>query len=81
MALQDDILTSSDVASLLKVAEKTVYGLAQRGDLPAFKVGGQWGFRQTAIDSWIGVEAQAASGQLPSSCPKLSPFSRENRWP
>ena len=39
MASQDDILTISEVASLLKVAEKTVYGLAQQGNLPPFKVG------------------------------------------
>ncbi len=60
MANQDDILTLPEVAGLLKVAEKTVYGLAQKGDLPAFKVGGQWRFRRTAIDSWIEVKTQAA---------------------
>ena len=60
MASQDDILTIPEVASLLKVAEKTVYGLAQKGDLPAFKVGGQWRFRRTAIDTWIEVKTHAA---------------------
>ena len=68
----DDILAIPDVASLLKVAEKTVYGPAQKGDLPAFKVGGQWRFRRTAIDSWIDVKTQAASGQLPNNGPKPS---------
>ena len=77
MASQDDILTIPDVASLLKVAEKTVYGLAQKGELPAFKVGGQWRFRRTAIDSWIDVKTQAG-GQLPSNSPKLSRSSRED---
>lgn len=33
------ILTLKDIAALLKVAEKTVYRLAQRGELPGFKVG------------------------------------------
>ena len=60
MASQDDILTIPEVASLLKVAEKTVYGLAQKGDLQAFKVGGQWRFRRTAIDTWIEVKTHAA---------------------
>ena len=60
MASQDDILTIPEVASLLKVAGKTVYGLAQKGDLPAFKVGGQWRFRRTAIDTWIEVKTHAA---------------------
>ena len=66
MASQDDILTIPEVASLLKVAEKTVYGLAQKGDLPAFKVGGQWRFRRTAIDTWIEVKTHAA-GVRPES--------------
>ena len=65
MTSQDDILTISDVAHLLKVAETTVYGLVQKGDLPAFKVGGQWRFRRTAIDSWIEVKTQAAGTNRP----------------
>ena len=58
---QDDILTISEVASLLKVADKTVYSLSQKGDLPGFKVGGQWRFSRTAIDSWIAAKTHAAS--------------------
>ena len=78
MACQDDILTIPDVSSLLKVAEKTVYGLAQKGDLPAFKVGGQWRFRRTAIDSLTDVKPQAAGGQLASNGPKPSRSTRED---
>ena len=78
MASQDDILTIPDVASLLKVAEKTVYGLAQKGDLPAFKVGGQWRFRRTAIDSWIDVKTQAAGVQPADDGARRSHSSRED---
>ena len=49
----DEILTISEVAALLKIAEKTVYVLAQRREVPGFKVGGQWRFSRTAIDLWI----------------------------
>ena len=41
MAHNDDILIIPDVATLPKVAEKTAHGLAQKVDLPAFKVGGR----------------------------------------
>ena len=61
MTIRDEILTISDVASFLKVTEKTLYGLAQKGDLPGFQVGGQWRFRRTAIDSWIDVRTNAPS--------------------
>lgn len=49
----DEILTLKEVARLLKVAEKTVYTMAQRSELPAFKVRGQWRFRREDIDRWI----------------------------
>ena len=51
--MADEILTLPEVAQLLKVAEKTVYTLAQKGQLPAFKVGGQWRFQRVDIDRWI----------------------------
>jgi excisionase family DNA binding protein len=51
--MPDEILTLPEVAQLLKVAEKTVYSMAQKGGIPAFKVGGQWRFKRTDIDAWI----------------------------
>jgi excisionase family DNA binding protein len=49
----DEILTLEEVSKLLKVAEKTVYTMAQNKELPAFKVRGQWRFRREDINSWI----------------------------
>lgn len=51
--MTDPILTLPEVAELLKVAEKTVYTMAQKHELPAFKVRGQWRFRRDDIDAWI----------------------------
>lgn len=51
--MPDAILTLPEVAALLKVADKTVYTMAQRGQLPAFKVRGQWRFKQLDLDRWI----------------------------
>jgi len=51
--MSDEILTLPEVALLLKVAEKTVYTMAQKGELPAFKVRGQWRFKRDDIDAWI----------------------------
>ncbi len=58
--MQDEILTLPEVAQLLKVAEKTVYSMAQKGQLPAFKVGGQWRFKRADLDQWI-EQQKAAS--------------------
>ena len=58
--MPDEILTLPDVAQLLKVAEKTVYTMAQKSQLPAFKVRGQWRFKRNDIDQWI-EQQKAAS--------------------
>ena len=50
MACDHDILTISDVATHLEMAEKIVYRLAQAGDLSAFKVDHDQRFRRVAID-------------------------------
>ena len=57
----DEILTIKEIASLLKIAERTAYMMVQRGDLPGFKVGGQWRFKRAAIDAWM--EAQMRLGR------------------
>jgi len=54
-------MTVKDVAAYLNVNEKTVYRLAQRGELPGFKVAGAWRFQQVDLDDWISARKQAAS--------------------
>lgn len=52
-AVESPSMTVRDVAVYLNVDEKTVYRLAQRGDLPGFKVAGTWRFKREDIDTWI----------------------------
>jgi len=47
------VMTVGEVAAYLKVNEKTVYRLAQRRDLPAFKVAEAWRFKRVDVDLWI----------------------------
>lgn len=61
--MTDEILTLPEVATLLKVADKTVYTMAQRGRLPAFKVGGQWRFKRVDLDQWIEEGKRGARSQ------------------
>ena len=51
--LPDEILTIDEVAVFLKAGKRTVYRLAQKGEIPAFKLGGTWRFRRSELDSWI----------------------------
>lgn len=51
-------LTVRDIAVLLNVDEKTIYRLAQKGDLPGFKVSGSWRFQRPDFLAWIEAQKQ-----------------------
>ena len=52
-AMSDEVLTIKEVAALLRLAEKTVYAMANAGELPAFKIRGQWRIKRTELDRWL----------------------------
>jgi excisionase family DNA binding protein len=58
--MTDEVLTIKEVAVLLKLADKTVYSMAQQGELPAFKVRGQWRIRRADFEAWMQEQAQTA---------------------
>lgn len=51
--VESEILTLGEVAAYLKAGKRTVYRLAQKGEIPAFKLGGTWRFRRSELDHWI----------------------------
>jgi excisionase family DNA binding protein len=59
--MNDDVLTIKEVAAILKLAEKTVYAMANEGELPAFKVRGQWRIRKVDFDRWMEEQAKATA--------------------
>ncbi len=56
-------MTVRDVAAYLNVNEKTVYRLAQRQELPGFKVAGAWRFRPEDIQQWVQARKTAETGK------------------
>ncbi len=51
--MEDDILTIEEVAKYLRVSERTVYDWAQKGDIPAGKIGTVWRFKKSEIEKWV----------------------------
>jgi excisionase family DNA binding protein len=51
-------MTVRDIAVVLNVDEKTIYRLAQKGDLPGFKVSGSWRFQRPDLLAWIEAQKQ-----------------------
>lgn len=50
--MSSDVLTLREVAAFLKVHPNTIYRLARTGKLPAFKIGTDWRFQRSAVESW-----------------------------
>ncbi|MCA9395150.1 MAG: helix-turn-helix domain-containing protein [Candidatus Omnitrophica bacterium] len=50
---EDAVLTIKDVAKYLSLHTSTIYRYAQKGVIPAFKVGSDWRFSRRHIDAWI----------------------------
>ena len=51
--MSDSILTIRDIADYLKVNERTIYRLAASGELPGFKIGNSWRFKQSELEQYI----------------------------
>jgi excisionase family DNA binding protein len=47
------VLTIGEVAEMLRVHPTTVYRLLKRGDIPGFKIGGNWRVSVNALDRWM----------------------------
>jgi excisionase family DNA binding protein len=59
-----DIMTIKEAAQYLKLNYMTVYKLAQKGKIPASKVGGNWRFKKEILDDWLLRQTQAAEGAV-----------------
>ena len=63
MLVIDDILDAEEVGKMLRIHSRTVIRLANQGELPGFKVGGQWRFRRKDIEDYIEEQKQRYSGK------------------
>lgn len=52
---RDDIrlLTLEAAAEILQVSKRTLLRMIQKGEVPAFKVGGQWRIRESQFKKWV----------------------------
>src|ERR1035437_9370155 len=53
MTIQHELMNVKEAAIYLRLNYMTVYKLAQKGRIPAFKVGGNWRFKKEIVDDWL----------------------------
>ena len=59
-AVVEHPLTPEDVAVLLQIDRETVYRMARRGELPAFKVSSRWRFLPSRLQRWMEEQERQA---------------------
>ena len=47
------LMSLAEVSRYLGMSERTIYGWAQEGKIPAFKLGSAWRFRRSEVDEWL----------------------------
>jgi len=74
------VMTLAEMADFLKVGHKTLMRMAQDGEIPAAKVGGQWRFLREVIEDWLERRMQGVPKeelyQLVETAPAIVPVSR-----
>jgi excisionase family DNA binding protein len=61
----DQLYTIKEVAARLRLAEKTVYAMASAGELPAFKIRGQWRVRSSELTRWVDMQPRGGGDARP----------------
>jgi PTS system nitrogen regulatory IIA component len=77
---RDEVMTLPEVASYLRLAEKTVLRMVHKGQIPCAKVASQWRFLRSLIDDWLIAKMQVVPqndlARLIESSPEVVPLAR-----
>ena len=52
-----EVMTAGQLAKYLQLDEQTIYRKAQKGQIPALRIGKTLRFKKDVIDSWIRLES------------------------
>jgi len=68
-----EVLTLPEAAAYLKVSERTIYDWAQKGKIPAGKLGSSWRFIKKDLEEWVrkSIEEPVISKRKNSNISKL----------
>ena len=68
MILPCEVFTSSEVAAMLRVSDRQIRRLIERGDLEAIRVGGIWRIKKESLSAWIDRQSDVTTA---TGSPKL----------
>ena len=50
---KDKLWTVKEVDEYLQLDEHTIYRMARKGEIPAYKIAGKWRFKKEMIEEWL----------------------------
>ena len=59
------LMSLAEVSRYLGMSERTIYGWAQEGKIPAFKLGSAWRFRRSEVDEWLEGHRSGGGSKVP----------------
>jgi len=65
--MNDRWMTIQEVADYLHVSQDLIYRLAQKGKIPASKVGGRWRLKRELIDRWMAAQSAIGEPTVPET--------------
>ena len=74
--MNETFLTTEEVLEYLQVNLRTVYRLIKAGKIPAVRVGRQWRFRKSDIDTWLNSQQSRPAASLAGPVPATEPLPR-----
>ncbi len=77
--MEDDILTIEEVAKYLRVSDRTVYDWAQKGEIPAGKIGTVWRFKKSELERWVNERLSSSSSKKSDSEVQVKNFLSPDR--
>ena len=72
--MKDELMTTSELQDFLRVDRTTIYHMLKEGQLPGFKVGGQWRFLRRDIEAWLREQGLGVSAMPVYPSPDILPL-------
>ncbi|MFC2281314.1 MAG: PTS sugar transporter subunit IIA [Treponema socranskii subsp. buccale] len=77
--MEDTILTIEEVANYLRVSDRTVYDWAQRGEIPAGKIGTVWRFKKSEVEKWVNDRLSSSGARIKDDVVQVKNILAPNR--
>ena len=77
--MEDTILTIEEVANYLRVSDRTVYDWAQRGEIPAGKIGTVWRFKKSEVEKWVNDRLSSSDKRIKDDVVQVKNILAPNR--